>query len=231
MKDCPICFKEYDSEIFKCTCGYQTLKKYDKNDYLFEIYKFSKNIFNKKICFNNALLGCIEENNKIIINEVHEKSYSICKVENIYDKYTIASEGILAYNVYVKSLIIDVEELKWNLLDESNVRMLFIGSRLKKIDGVNLNHSYILKYLEVSEDNEYFSSENNVLFDKKKKTLLNYSGSKKEEEYFIPNTVEKVVCRAFNKCENLKIIHASKKVRFEKNALYLSENIKIIYDL
>lgn len=230
MNTCPICFKEHSSELFKCECGYQRMKKYEERDYLFEIYKFSKNVFNNKIPYDNAKLDFVEEDDKCFVYEIIENKKAVAKINRINNKYTIADEGVLSFHLNVKSLLINVDEVKWNLLDESNVKMLFIGENLKRIEGTNLNHSYLLKHIEVSKENEYFSSENNVLFDKDKTCLLNYAGMKTEEEYYIPDMVKIVASRAFYKCENLKTIHVSRKIKFEKNAIFDCPNLKIIYN-
>lgn len=229
MVTCPICFKEHNTELFKCECGYQRMKKYDEKDYLFEIYKFSKNVFNNTISFDNAKLYSVENEEKENIYEIIENNNSVVKVDIQDNKYSIADEGILSCHLNVKSLLINVDEIRWNILDEASVKMLFIGSKLKKIDGVNLNHSYLLRYIEVDKENKYFSSENNVLFDKEKTCLLNYASMKKEEEYHILSSVKKVVSRAFYKCENLKTIYVSKKVKFEENAIFDCPNLKIVY--
>lgn len=231
MYSCPICFKEHNSAEFKCSCGYERLKSYKEEDFLFEIYKYSKNIFNNKIDFENSKLDFDENDNEIIIYEVLGDSYSISKVAVNSSKYVKTDEGILPFNLKVKSLIIDVDEISRRILDESNVQMIFLGKRVKRIDEDNLNLCSKVKYIEVDSKNNYFSSDNNVLFDKGKKVLLNYARFKKEEEYYIPSTVKKVASKAFYLCENLKVIHVSKKTVFEPGAIYSKNPIKIVYDL
>lgn len=214
MKECPICFKEHNTELFKCSCGYQRLKKYDDNDYLFEIYKFTKAIFQRTIEWENSKLDINEDDEKIIIYEVLENDFSISKVELNTSKYIITDQGILPFNLKVKSLIINVDEVDSMLLDESNIRILFIGDKLKKI----VNDSFYLcspvKYIEVDKNNQYFSSNNNVLFNKNQTILLNYARMKKEEEYYVPETVKKIDANAFMHCDYLKRIYVSKKVDF-----------------
>lgn len=133
MTNCPICNKEYSTNLFKCECGYERLKDYDQKDYLFEIYKFSKAVFNKKIPWINSNYSIINENeNEQIIKESLENKYSVTTISPNTNKYTKTDTGILPFNLNVKSLIINVDEIDEFLLDESNVRMIFIGDRLKK---------------------------------------------------------------------------------------------------
>lgn len=215
--------------MFKCDCGYQKMKKYNNEDYLFEIYKFSKNVFNNKIYFDETKTDFVEKDDKSFVYEILEDEKTVARINRINNKYTIADEGVLSSHLNVKSLLINVDEIKWNLLDESNVKMLFIEKNLKKIEGINLNHSYLLKYIEVSKENEYFSSEDNVLFDNDKTCLLNYPSMKKEDEYYVPSSVKKIVSRAFYRCTNLKTIYLSNKIELEKNAFFDCANLKIVY--
>lgn len=231
MYTCPICFKEHNSAEFKCSCGYERLKSYREEDFLFEIYKYSKNVFTNKIDFENSKLDFDETDNEIVIYEALGDSCSVSKVAINSPKYVKTDEGILPFDLQVKSLIIDVDEISRRVLDESNVQMIFLGKRVKKIDGENLNLCSKVKYIEVDSKNNYFSSDNNVLFDKDKKVLLNYARFKKEEEYYIPSTVKRVASEAFYECEYLKVIHASKKTVFVAGAIDSKNPIKIVYDL
>ncbi len=232
MTNCPICQKEHQNSKFICECGYQRLKEYDEKDYLFEIYKFSKAIFNHQINWDNSPFTTIENNNnEIIIKEVLENKYTISKIEISDEKCSKTDVGILPFNLNVKSLIINVDEIDKNLLDESNIRMIFIGNKLKKIKNSNVILYSQVKYIEVDSKNKYFSSENNVLFNKNKSLLLNYARCKNETEYYVPKTVKEINNFAFYYCENLKTIHVSKNVKIAKDAIYPKNTIEIRYDL
>ena len=52
-----------------------------------------------------------------------------------------------------------------------------------------------LKEISVDEENEKYSSNDGVLFDKKKETLMYYPRAKQSTEYTVPNTV-----RYINNC-------------------------------
>lgn len=238
---CPICKKNYSSVPFKCECGYEEdsfvardLK--DERERLFAIYKFSKLVFNKKVDWKQSEYDSDEHYDKktIVIKEIFEDkalAYVDFKVDG---KIVRAKNGILAFNENVESLIINVDEIEHEFLDESHVRMLFLGGRVKYItDFINLS----LKYIEVDKNNPYFTAKNNVLFTKDMKELVFYCNEKKEEEYYIPKEVKKVRSRAFinvgAKTNNLKVIHCSKKVIFEDPGCNppLYEQLKIVYDI
>ncbi len=236
---CPICGKIHMIIPYKCECGYEEIQRplrdySDYNKILFSIYKFSKGIFNKKIEWNQSNYDLINySDNRIGIYEIYDDR-AIAYVDlQINDKIIEATNGILALNHNVKSLIINADNLDSEMLDESNVRMLFIGNRVKSILSFT-NAS--LKYLEVDKNNSYFTSQNNVLFDKNMTRLIFYCNLKPDEEYTIPETVKVVSARAFTRCSQkndlLKVIHCSKNVKFEDPGCTPSpyEFIKIIRD-
>ena len=73
-----------------------------------------------------------------------------------------------------------------------------IQGKYEKIDfffGANL------KYLSVDSKNRYFSSEDNVLFDKDKARLIYYCNLNNKEEYTVPSYVKVIGKYAFR---NLK---------------------------
>lgn len=220
---CPICGEIHTGCPFKCKCGYEELKLApkdyrDENKVLFAIYKFSKSIFNKQIEWQQSKCTLIDYgDNRVGIYEIFDDravAYVDLKKEN---KSIEATGGVLACKYNVKSLIINADYLSHEMLDESHVRMIFIGDRVKDIPAGFIGVS--LKYLEVDKNNPYFTSQNNVLFDKKMKKLLLYCDSKPDEEYRIPESVKVVSRWAFinysNEHDTLKIIRCSKDVKFE----------------
>lgn len=229
MFTCPICNSEYPTDDFICQCGFKQFHK-STHDYLFEIYKFSKNIFNNVIDFQCSMLDSVKTKDNVLIYEVLEPKLSVAKVES-NGNYSVCVKGILPWNLNVKSLIINVDEVDYKLLEESNVRMLFIGDKLTTINGGTIKPYSLLKYIEVDKKNTIYCSSNNVLFDKNMKKLVLYARGKSEEEYIIPSTVREVGQWAFYQCEHLKKIHASKKVHFDRDAIIPSTSVEVVYDL
>ena len=88
-------------------------------------------------------------------------------------------------------------------------------SRLKKID-IPANVSYIgdllfekcigLESINVDINNNNYISENGILFDKDKTTIIKYPSKKKEKEYIIPDGVEHIGRIAFSESSNLENI-------------------------
>lgn len=157
-------------------------------------------------------------------------AYVDLKVE---DKIIEVTNGLLAFNHNVKSLIINADSLDHEMLEESNIRMLFVGDKVKKMSAF-VNAS--LKYLEVDKNNPYFTSLNNVLFNKDKTKQILYFNLKPDEEYILPESVKIVSAWAFigysQRKDELKVIHCSKNVKFEDPHYTPSpyEFIKIIRD-
>ena len=54
-----------------------------------------------------------------------------------------------------------------------------------------------LTSINVASDNEYYSDEDGVLFNKDKTELIRYPKDKSEDAYTIPDSVEKICARAF----------------------------------
>lgn len=230
MGTCPICRREHAEKTYTCACGYQRLRAYAEEDTPFEIYKFSKAIFYKKCAWEASPLDAAEENGKLIVHESLERERAVSLVAPRSELPTETRGGILPFMPQVVSLLIDTDAVDWLLLDESNVQMLFLGARVKQIEGGNFTLYSRVKYIEVAADNPCFCAENNVLFDKDKRTLLNYARMKKETEYTIPDSVRTVCAKAFFACENLKIVHASKKTRFSPHAFEACGDVRVVYD-
>ncbi|MDO5151049.1 MAG: leucine-rich repeat domain-containing protein [Oscillospiraceae bacterium] len=70
-----------------------------------------------------------------------------------------------------------------------------------------------LKKFEVSEGNDELASEDGVLFDKDKKTLLKYPAGKADEEFTVPEGVETIAPHAFDGCKNLKKVELPESVK------------------
>ncbi|MGN1112967.1 MAG: leucine-rich repeat protein [Acutalibacteraceae bacterium] len=63
-----------------------------------------------------------------------------------------------------------------------------------------------LREINVSIDNEYFSSENGILFDKEGREILRYPQAKADASYTIPDGVEGIGSRAFSECQTIESV-------------------------
>ena len=69
-----------------------------------------------------------------------------------------------------------------------------------------------LKKIDVDVNNENYSSESGILFNKGKTKLIKYPSKKEEQSYIVPDTVTEIDVYAFHKCENLTNVKISDNV-------------------
>lgn len=84
----------------------------------------------------------------------------------------------------------------------NNLTYIYIGADVQEIDAVSVLHSDYIECFEVSAENPYLCSENGVLYNKDKTTLLRVPHMK-EGHYEIPDTVTVIAVSALQKCELL----------------------------
>lgn len=237
---CPICYQEFDCKISNCpVCGFQGIEKFvwefedkelhdkQQNDELFNIYKFTKNVYFGKIPFEKDMLDVVTSDKTYVLSASGHRGLAIVDLHN-EEKPVVADDGILAFE-RTKALIINTDEIKNNFLDESMVRILFIGPDVKSING-DLFHRAYLKYIFVDTNNKFFSSDNNVLFNKKKTKLILYPSLKNEEEYTVPASVKEFSPLAFRSLKNLKTLYVPKGANLTERAIGNAEqpDFKII---
>lgn len=226
---CPICYKEFDTNPKTCdVCGFEGIEKYiydfeDKeanlkflNNELFNIYKYTKNVYFGRIPFRHDNLDIIDDkcNDKTYVMGA-EGSRGVAIVDLHNDvKPVVADEGILAFD-QTKALILNTDEVKSLVLDESQVRILFLGPDVKLLTSGYLGIGY-LKYIFVDPANKFFSSDNNVLFNKNKTELIMYAKLKNEEEYTVPSTVKIIGKGAFRGVRKLKTLYIPKNTKLPR---------------
>ena len=100
---------------------------------------------------------------------------------------TIPSEVTFEGKTYkVTSIIKDAFKINPYLKSVS------LPSTLYSIDKKAWGHCPGLEQIEVSPDNQYYSSEDGVLFNKAKDTLIAFPMNKKNLSYIVPNTVKRI---------------------------------------
>ncbi len=88
-----------------------------------------------------------------------------------------------------------------------NLQSISVPDGVTKIDSTAFNRCSKLQQINVHENNKYFSSENGVLFNKDKSTLIRFPEGKIETSYSIPDSVETIDYGAFNYCTSLQSIN------------------------
>ena len=82
-----------------------------------------------------------------------------------------------------------------------------------------------LTSINVASDNEYYSDEDGVLFNKEKTALIRYPKDKSEDAYTIPDSVEKICARAFYQCKKLKSVASNKSLKEIEYEAFLESGI------
>lgn len=86
-----------------------------------------------------------------------------------------------------------------------------------------------LEEIKVESNNSKYSSDNGVLYNKDKSELLHYPEGKKGKDFWIPDSVKRIVGCAFHNCNALEIIRVPSSVDYiEDGAIKECENLKIV---
>ena len=227
---CPICYKEYDKKTDLCSnCGFEGIEYIDysnsqsflgkEKDELFKIYKFSKKVACGKIEYKRSEFSMIDYDD-MLIDEIYERR----GLAYVHAPNMMLDDGVLALRTEVKSLIADVKGAKSLFLDESHIKMLFLGSSFSTISRGFFIPLSALRYIWVDPKNEYFYADNNVLFNKEQTELICYARMRPEKEYSIPHNVKKIKNYAFFYTKHLKKLYIPKGIQLEERALTFSQD-------
>ncbi len=85
-----------------------------------------------------------------------------------------------------------------------------------------------LESIEVDKDNPNFASENGVLFDKEKRTLISYPQGKKDKKYAVPDSVQKIDGFAFMYCLLEEVVVPDSVTELGRSAFESSPNLRVV---
>jgi hypothetical protein len=104
-----------------------------------------------------------------------------------------------------------------------------IPQSVENIGSGAFSHCPSITEFYVDEDNNYYMSENGVLFNKDKTTLIAYPADNLQNEYIIPESITVIGHDAFSSCINLSAIKIPNGVtRIESGAFMSCSNLKEI---
>ncbi len=235
MKDlvCPICRKEYSEKPQKCTCGFESIEysyiyendrlheEFKKKE-LFSIYKFTKKVLFGEIDYPESKADYMDIGDRIYVQELLENrglAYISSAGINT-DKRIHAAPGLLACRSATRSLILGTDSASRDFLEESSVKILFIDKNFKQFDDGYFIPYSLPRYIYASGENKYFSSENNVLFNKDKTRLISYAMDRPEKEYTVPESVKVLGRYSFFMPSKLDVLRLPRGIRIEEDALY-----------
>jgi len=86
-----------------------------------------------------------------------------------------------------------------------------------------------LEEIRVDKDNKYFSSENGVLFNKRKTELISFPRKYKNKRYIVPEIVNRIAIKAFEHNESLEEILLPEGIkRINPETFYACSQLKSI---
>lgn len=140
--------------------------------------------------------------------------------------------GAFAYCSNLENITIPegVTSISDNVFYEcTNLSSVAIPSTVTHIGKYVFHKCYNLQEINVSRDNENYSSEDGILFNKSKTKIIKYPATKKENFYEIPDTVTSIYDYAFDRCENLnEILLKEGIVTIGEYAFFCCSNLKNI---
>ena len=131
----------------------------------------------------------------------------------------IMSEGLLRIDEYAFSDL-------WNL------REIYFSSTVEELGFEAFHNCDSLECINVSDNNSTFSSQDGILYNKEKSTLIKYPAAKQERIYQMPDSVEDISNFAFTGTTFLEELTLSKAIAFDGITRYTfdeANSLKNIY--
>ena len=187
-------------------------------------------------CIGKSAFGKCEVKSVIIPNTITSIEYSafaFCSLESVTIGNSVTKIGNQAFrNCDMTSIIIpnSVTSIEGGAFWSCHyLKSITIPSSVTSIgDGVCAD-CYQLTEINVESGNTEYTSENGVLFNKNKTTVLCYPAGKTESSYTIPNGVTNIATYAFYDCSRLtSVIIPNSVTSIGRSAFSDCENIKSV---
>ena len=149
-----------------------------------------------------AFQGCENITEIIIPNsvtEIGQSAFNICtsltEITIPGSVKSIPNNGFMQCSGLEKVTIEEgVNEIEFGAFQScKNLKIIEISSTVEKIDAEAFIGDPSITNFEVSENNNYFSSENGILYNKDKTKLIRYTTGNDAEEFIIPDNVKNQV--------------------------------------
>ena len=149
------------------------------------------------------------------VNGVERRSW--IKDVDIPEGVTVIGRGVLGLGVFQNCFSLEsihlpnsLLEIQYNAFEGcSSLRFIRIPPNVKMISTCTFNGCKSLNSINVDSDNQFFTSEDGILFDKEKSVLVRFPPCSSKKTYSIPNNV-KTIGAAFCDCEQLHTIDINK---------------------
>ena len=184
----------------------------------------------------------VDENNKYFSSDENNALYNKDKTQLILypagkaksdfiipDTVTTIKYRAIDYNTHIKKLVISdsVTIIETNGAYQCYIDEIIIGKGLEEIQYAAFARCTI-DNITVSEDNNYFCSVDDVLYSKDMSVLYRYPTGKKETQFVIGDTVEKIIQDAFFRTKLTVLIVPNNVTEIGAQAFYNSYFLKDI---
>ncbi len=109
------------------------------------------------------------------------------------------------------------------------LNIVYLSEYVTEIGSYSFCYAYNLRQIEVSEDNEIYTSVDGVVYSKDKTKIIKYPAGKIDSEYEILESVTTVGECAFHSCMYLETVVIPESVRSLGNHAFLSDYMDYIY--
>lgn len=182
------------------------------------------------------IVYCALDSDEIIIPALID-GYQVTRLSSIgYDKQNvkkiIIEEGVKTIDYMalpaksIQEIVLpdSLECLNLGIFSYTDVKNVYIPKGVKELSG---NSAIEFESFTVSEENEYLTSVDGVVFTKALDELVAYPNASGKAEYIIPNGVTAIAERAFYGCENLVSIQIPDSVtEIGSSAFAKCQNLK-----
>ena len=184
----------------------------------------------------SAFMNCTGINEVILpstLTTIGKYAFGYCyKLDNIEIPGNVATINSYVFegcgNLKSVTLLDGITTIKDYAFENcSNLYEIYIPTSLNKISYLTFSGCSSLEYINVSENNPNYSSEDGILYDKDKSVLIVYPSGKTYEEYAIKDGIVGIYEYAFNECNYLKAVAIPSSVlEIEDSAFYKCYNLQ-----
>lgn len=150
----------------------------------------------------------IDDNAFFFCENIHNVTFS----EGLKHIGDSAFEGIMELSVLtIPDSVLTIGD--YAFYDCECLREIKLSKNVQSIGDYAFAASSYLKTISIDKSNEFYCTEDDVLFNKNKTTLIQYPVSDKKTCYIIPDSVTSISGMAFYECENLTDVTISESVK------------------
>lgn len=166
--------------------------------------------------FESDIFTYSVKNNQAVIKSINNKDLKKVYIPDEIDGYPVA---IIDHNVkvtYYTTFELYIPASVYDIISTSSP-----DTTLESL-------KYVSKYV-VDENNEYYASDNGVLYDKNKETLYIFPRSSTIKNFETPSTVKTIFCRSMSKCNTLETVILNEGLKkIDNYAFYGAQNLKSV---